>query len=99
MSLFQSLAVVAPLNGLKFICGEVSLTSEDQEVLTGLNTVLYAGICMNQPPALTHDRSIVNPSSTAGYVTIESFRPTDATDVTPIVSTVEKDVVWFAVGT
>jgi hypothetical protein len=99
MSLYQSLAVVAALNGKIFVCGTLTPADEDVEVVTGLSIVDFCGVSLAEAPTVLHNQSSAAPGSTAGTVNVLSFRPTSSSNPTPIVSTTEVAVTWWAVGT
>jgi len=99
MSLYQSLAVIAEQNGIRFACGTFIPDTEDEDVVTGLSTVLYGGVSLRGTPTLLHTQSSAVPSSTEGNLQILSFAPAADDDATPGVSTTEVAVNWWAVGT
>jgi hypothetical protein len=98
MSLFQSLAVTAAQNGKRFASGTLTPADEDVDVITGLAVVDHGGVSLAAVPTILHNQSSALPSSTAGSLNILSYRPTDNTDPTPIASTTEVAVTWWAVG-
>ncbi len=99
MSLFQSLAIRAAQAGKKFVTGVKTPTSSDHDIATGLNTVDHCGITFVQPKVITHDQSVAFPSSTAGSITLQHFKPTATTNPTPTDATTPwKTVQWWAIG-
>ena len=98
MSLYQSLGVHPGQNGKAFASGTLVPASEDVEVTTGLKSIDHCGVSLAAAPTLLHTSSIASPGTVAGDIQIESFRPTDSTLTTPIVSTTEVAVTWWAVG-
>ncbi len=98
MSLFQALALAGANNGLRWASGTLTPDDEDVDVATDLPTVLFCGVSLAAPPTINHLFSQAAPSATAGKVNIKSYRPTSNSNATPIVSTTEVAVTWWAVG-
>ncbi len=98
MSLFQSLAVTAALQGKRCAFGQVTPADEDVEVATGIPIVEGGIVCLAAAPTINHTQSSAKAGSTAGTLNILSFRPTSNSNPTPIVSTTEVLVAWFAWG-
>lgn len=98
MSLYESLAVTSAQNGKVFASGTLTPVDEDVDVISGLSVVDHCGVSLAGAPTITHSISIARPSATLGNVRIQSYRPTSAANPTPIVSTVEGSVTWWAIG-
>ncbi len=99
MSLFQSLALASTLQGKRCAFGQVTPADEDVDVVTGLRTVEGGVVCLAAAPTINHNQSSCLASSTAGNLRILSYRPTSSSNPTPIASTTEVLVAWFAWGT
>jgi hypothetical protein len=99
VSLYQSLAIIAAQNGKRFASGTLDADSgHDVDVVTGLATVDHGGVSLAGTPTILHNQSSADPSSTAGSLNILGFRPTSSSNPTPIASTTEVEVTWWAIG-
>ncbi len=99
MSLYQSMGLLSTQQGFVFATGDVTPADEDVTVTTGLSTVSFCGVSLREPPTINHTISICNADAVAGDIRIRSFKPTAAGDTTPVSSTTEVKVTWWAVGT
>lgn len=85
--------------------GTVTPTSGSHTVVTGLSTVVAAVASLKGAPTLTHmlvAANIGNQSGApaAGSILINSYKPTSASDVTPVAATTPWSAVdWIAIGT
>jgi hypothetical protein len=99
MSLFRALGASPADAGKRWASGTFIPTAADEDVASGLQTVELCGVCLAAPPTVLHYLSFAVPSSTIGNVRVRSYRPTDNSDATPIASTTEVAVTWWAIGT
>jgi len=99
---------VIPLSvtsGIKIARGQHTTVAASTDVETGLSTVVAVVASFEGDPALTElfvSAEIGDQAGTpaAGYVTINTWKPTATGDVTPIASTVwGLKVNWIAIGT
>ena len=100
MALHDTLGVLLAQNGNRFATGVLAPSAADEDVATGLATVIRGGAELIEAPALTHLQSIATPSTAAGSLRIRSYKPTGAGNTTPTAATgTLKAVMWWAVGT
>jgi hypothetical protein len=71
------------------------------DVVTGLTTVVAAIASLVDDPGVGTAAwvSIVAPASTAGVITLKTWKPTTAGNVTPIAGAAGANLSWLAVGT
>lgn len=98
MGWLTNLGIKTSQNGKVFASGTLTPEDEDVEVTTGLSTVDHCGVSLAAPPTINHTISIADPGTAAGDLQIRSFRPTSNSNPTPIVSTTEVAVTWWAIG-
>ncbi len=96
MSLFQSLAVTAALQGKRCAFGVHTTASADDEVATGIPIVEGGLVSLAAAPVATHETSMATPGATAGTLDLRGYKTlggTPAAATTPWVA-----VAWFAWG-
>lgn len=91
-------------SNLKIASGQHKTVAADDTVVTGLTKVLYAVASLEDAPVIGSDRAqaVVGDQAgtpAAGSILIKTFKPTSATDTTPIAATTfSKKVNWIALG-
>lgn len=91
--------------GYKIARGKVTPTAADEDVVTGLDTVVAVVASLSGAPTLTHmfvSADVGDQAGTpaAGSFTLRSRKPTSAADVTPVnASSPFGEVEWIAIGT
>jgi len=90
--------ILGVAEGYKLARGETSVTGS-ADIATGLGTVVVAVACLKDDIALDGAWVSIADSATAGNIILRVWKPTSATDCTPIAATVAKTVRWIAVGT
>ena len=85
-------------DGYKIARGETSVTGT-ADIATGLATVVSAIAVLKDDVALTAIGVSITDSATAGNIILKVWKPTLASDCTPIVATVAKTIKWLAIGT
>jgi hypothetical protein len=99
MSILQNLGVRTAQNGKSFASGVLAADSgHDVEVTTGLATVDHCGASLAAAPTILHTIAAATTGTLAGDINVLGFRPTTADDTTPIASTTEVAVTWWAIG-
>jgi len=83
--------------GYKIKEGTVTVTGT-AEVVTGLNKVYNVIAVIQSDISLNAMFVSAMPSATAGRITIKVWKPTSATDITPVASTTATTVGWIAIG-
>ncbi len=91
--------------GYKIARGVHETVAANDTVATGLATVAAIVVSLESDPALTCDRETASigdqaGAPSAGSVYIKTWKPTSATDPTPVAATAfSKKVNWIAIGT
>jgi len=99
MSIVQNLGVTNLQNGKRFASGTLTPASEDEDVVTGLDVVDHCGVSLAGIPTFNgHMWSTATPAAAVGQVRIRSYEATSTANVTPVVSTAEVAVTWWAIG-
>jgi hypothetical protein len=98
MSILQNLGVRTAQNGKSFASGTVTPADEDVQVTTGLATVDHCGVSLMAAPSVLHTISVALAGTLDGDIQILSYRPTSSSNPTPIASTTEVAVTWWAIG-
>ena len=91
-------AIIGIAAGYKIARGETSVTGT-ADIAAGLATVVQVVACLENDVALDGAWVSVADSATAGNIILKVWKPTSATDCTPIAATVAKSVRWIAIGT